>query len=211
MGDRTFSALWRSRQANRGAQFHHGLIPIAGRFSGEQFLRRDFQLPPNRGSAKLATHGTQPRQNTRHISVEHRQRLFIRDAKDRGSRVASDAWQGECSFVLTRKTAGVARIDFLSRAKHIFRAAVIAKSCPVAENCFSTSARQRLHIRKPQEKTFVVGHDHGDARLLQHDFRKPDTVGIFRSSPGEVALAHGKPGQQFAPEFSDFARGVGST
>jgi len=37
-------------QANRRAQFHHGLIPIAGRFSGEQFLRRNFQLPPNRGA-----------------------------------------------------------------------------------------------------------------------------------------------------------------
>jgi len=49
------------------------------------FLRRNCPASAKpRWIAKLARR-TQPRQNTRHISViEHRQRLFIRDAKDRG-------------------------------------------------------------------------------------------------------------------------------
>ena len=44
--------------------------------------------------------------------------------------------------------------------------------------------------------------DHGsDARLLQHDLRQPDAVGIARAAPGQIAGVRVIPGKKNGAEF----------
>ena len=49
--------------------------------------------------------------------------------------------------------------------------------------------------------------DRGDTRLLQHDLREPDAVGVLGAAPGQVAAICGEPAQQALPEFSRTSRG----
>ena len=98
-GDGTFPASGRLRRANRRSQLHHGLIPVARSVAGEQILRCGFEFPPQRRSAQIAAHGSDPREHARHISVQHRQRLVVSDAQNCGSRVTSDARKGQRCFI----------------------------------------------------------------------------------------------------------------
>src|SRR6202035_1952263 len=49
-------------------------------------------------------------------------------------------------------------------------------------------------------ETLVIGNGGCDSRLLQHDFRKPDAIGITRAPPWQIALELHEPPQQFFSE-----------
>jgi hypothetical protein len=55
---------------------------------------------------------------------------------------------------------------------------------------------QRFDSWKAIKEALKVGYDRGYACLLQHDFGKPDSVGVARSAPGKVTLRMGEPDQQ---------------
>ena len=52
----------------------------------------------------------------------------------------------------------------------------------------------------------IVGQDGGDARLLQHDFRDPDAVGVAAASPRKIAAVHGEPSEQVALKMRECVR-----
>ena len=60
------------------------------------------------------------------------------------------------------------------------------------------SVGQRFDIRKSRHET-VIKREHGsDSRLLQHDFRNPNGVGVKRPTPRKIALFRCIPTQQGA-------------
>ncbi len=58
--------------------------------------------------------------------------------------------------------------------------------------------RQEPQRRKSLEECLVALDHDGDARLLQHDLRDPDRIGVAAAPPGQVAPVGVVPAQQIA-------------
>src|SRR5687767_5299218 len=50
-------------------------------------------------------------------------------------------------------------------------------------------------------------YDRGNARLLQHNFRDPDAVGVARSTPWQIALIGLEPMEKFPLKFRQVSCG----
>ena len=90
--------------------------------------------------------------------------------------------------------------DFLCCAVEISRAAVVAEAGPEFEHFILWCTGEGFDARKSAEESLVVRSDGGDARLLQHNLRYPDAIGIAARAPGEIALVLAEPGEEAALE-----------
>ncbi len=79
---RAEQALRCARRADGRAQFHHGLVPVAGRFARQQRVRGLLQPCPSPRLAQIAANRGQPRHYSRNISIEHRMFLAESDAQN---------------------------------------------------------------------------------------------------------------------------------
>ena len=70
----------------------------------------------------------------------------------------------------------------------VARAAVIAEPRPAGENVIGGSGGERGNIREAGKETRIVVKHGRHLRLLQHDFREPDAVGVV-ALPGQVVAA----------------------
>ena len=119
-----------ARRANRLAQFHQRLIPIAGSITGQQILRSLRELLPTLRGAKVAFDRVKPRQHARDVAIEHGQRHVVRDTQHGRRRVAADAGKFQCGVDLGGKFSAVARHDLLCRSMQVARAAVVTEARP---------------------------------------------------------------------------------
>ena len=76
------------------------------------------------------------------------------------------------------------------------RPGVVAEPRPGGEHRVSRGAPRANARRKPVEESVVPTADRLDRRLLQHDLRDPDAVGVPRAAPGELPLFAVEPGEQ---------------
>src|SRR5262249_4386583 len=205
--DRTKQALRRARSAESGAEFHHGLIPIAWSVGIEQLVRGFPQAAPFCQVAQIPADRAKPRKHASDITVEDGAFFIKRDACN--CRCGVFAYPGECNnlFALFWKVATEFANDLPRCFLQISRAAVVTKSRPQSQDFFFRRFGQRLNCRESFEESIVVGNHGGDARLLQHDLRKPDAIRIFRSSPRQVALKLAKPTQKRFAKRSELATG----
>ena len=67
----TEQALRRFWRAKSGAEFHHRLVPIPGRFGLKISIRAFLQLLPARRFAQISANGSQARQNASNVAVQH--------------------------------------------------------------------------------------------------------------------------------------------
>ena len=67
--DGAVGAARRLRRADHFAEFHQGLIPIAGRFVCEEMLGHVGEALPAAGRAKVATNCAEPGENARDVTV----------------------------------------------------------------------------------------------------------------------------------------------
>src|SRR6202790_1169685 len=95
--------------------------------------------------------------------------------------------------------------DFLRSALQIATAAVITETRPKTQHFLLRRLRQRSHVRKSFEEPLVLRKHGGNTRLLQHDLRQPDAIGIFVASPRQVPLKLAKPPKQLFPKCREFA------
>ena len=123
------------RRADRFAEFHERLVPVARRGGREDVLGGRGELLPAARRAEVAANGAEPRENARDVAVEDGERNVIRDAQDGGGGVASDAGEREGGFERTRKfrRCGAATIS-LGGAVQIASAAVVAEAGPQAQH-----------------------------------------------------------------------------
>ena len=84
-------------------------------------------------------------------------------------------------------------------------APVVTQPLPGFEYGTFTRLRQRLPGRKKEKPASVVGNDGDDLRLLQHEFRDGDGVGIAGSPPREVALRGGIPSGKALAQAINFS------
>jgi len=83
---------------------------------------------------------------------------------------------------------------------HVPGALIIAQAFPGFEHLLERRPGERLEIGKGSQPGVIIGDDGSDRRLLEHDFRHPDAIGIARPAPGKVALAGGVPTEKPAGE-----------
>src|SRR5262249_39009180 len=115
------------------------------------------------------------------------------DAGDCGRGIFTNSSEGKNLFAHPRKFSAEFSDNLSRRLLRIAGAAVVTKSGPKAKDLLFRRFGKRLHIWKALQKAFVVGNYRGNARLLQHDFRKPDAIRIFCFAPRQVALKLAKP------------------
>ena len=169
--------LWR---ADRCAQFHHGLVPVACGLCGSSASALACRRLPAPCLAQIAANRFDPRDHPRHISVQHRELRAVGDAQDcryvygpiPGKSSVSSASRGNippclATICLPRPANSAHGCNIrvpTTAAAHLLPA-------PSASACTSGNrSRNRLE----------VGNHRRHSRLLQHDFRKPDAIGIFR-------------------------------
>ncbi len=71
----------------------------------------------------------------------------------------------------------------------IASARVVAKASPVRHHPIYQRRSKRVHIGKGIDKAPVIRNDRRNLRLLKHDFRQPDTVGVAGLLPWQIVPA----------------------
>ena len=196
----TKQALRGAWGANRGAQFHHGLIPITGSGGIEGAVGRLLQGLPAAALAQIPADRAQARQDAPDVSIQDSVWSVKRDAQDGGGGVSTDAGKSEDIFRGLRKDSAMLGDDLLRGSLQVARAAVVAEARPQAKDLVLGRGGESLNIREALEETVVVGNYRGHARLLKHDFREPNSVRVMVTAPGQVALEFAEPGQQLLSE-----------
>ena len=199
---RAIAAARRLRRANDFAEFHQRLVPIAGRFAREQASARCRASCCQRARfAQIAANRAEAREDARDVAVEHGERHVIGNAQHRGGGVSADAGQRERLFERSREIFRVARDDFCAARVQIPRAAVVAEAGPQFQDFCSRRAcasDSTLGSLRGNDGSREHG---GDARLLQHDFRDPDAIGIAAGAPGKIAAMRAEPAEQARWKF----------
>jgi hypothetical protein len=92
----------------------------------------------------------------------------------------------------------------------VARARVVAEAGPGRHHVLDRCRRQRRHRRPAREEVAVIGLHRDDRRLLQHDLRQPDMVGIGalprQGAPRQNSAVTVVPGQQLGGEPARGAR-----
>ena len=96
--DGTEKALWRARSANRGAEFHHGLVPVTGSAWDKQRVGSFLKLLPALPRTEIAANCADPGEDASDVAVENGEFLAVGNAENGSGRVASDAGQGQGFF-----------------------------------------------------------------------------------------------------------------
>src|SRR5262249_58515998 len=71
----------------------------------------------------------------------------------------------------------------------VARASVVAEAAPEGEHVLDRRRRERRYRGKSLQEALVVAEHGRHLRLLQHDFREPDTIGVTGLLPGQPAAA----------------------
>jgi len=147
-GDRTEKALRRARGAKSGAEFHHGLIPIAGSARGEERIRGFLKLLPTLAGAKVAANGAETGENPCDVAVEDSEFFAIGNAENGSGGVISDPGQCESFFEGAREFGIVASNDLLRGLLKIVRARVVAETGPETKHFFFRGFGEGLNVGK---------------------------------------------------------------
>src|SRR5262249_7664564 len=99
--NRTKQTLWRTRGAKRRAEFHHCLIPVAGRVWVEQAVRFLLQRLPFFRLAQIAANCAETRKHARYVSVEHGGAVIEGDAGDCGRGVVANSGKRKNLFAFS--------------------------------------------------------------------------------------------------------------
>ena len=119
---------------------------------------------------------------------------------DGGGGAAPHALERLQPGTVARELPAVLIHDLPRGVVQVARAAVVAEAGPQREYVVIGSGGEAFDIGKAGEEARVILQDGGDLRLLQHDFREPDAVGVV-ALPGQVVAAvAGLPGGEAVSE-----------
>src|SRR5580698_4245994 len=134
-----------------------------------------------------------PLQNALYVSVHHSYKLAEGNAGNRRRRVAADPRQGPQTFYAPGKLASMLLHDLLRRRMQHAGATVISQPAPGRQHRRLSCGSQPFDAREALQKSLIVIRNSRHASLLEHDFRKPDTVRIAIAPPGQIAFMAVKP------------------
>ncbi len=82
---------------------------------------------------------------------------------------------------------------------------IVAKTSPGPDNRAGGSRRKIRDSGEPGQEFMVFGQYTFDTRLLQHDFRDENSIGVLRMPPGQIACGGGIPGEDPVVQRGDLA------
>jgi hypothetical protein len=177
------------------------LVEIAGAIGIEEQLG----LPPDFRLGNFAAR--QALNNSFDVAINYSHGFFEGDAGDGGGGVSPDAGKIAEGGRGLRENAAVPFNNFPSALVEHARPAVVAETTPGGENGIKRRGGERCDAGKALEEEAVVFENGGDARLLEHDFGKPDAVRVAGFTPGEIAAVFVIPAQESAAESGCCWRG----
>ncbi len=140
------------------------------------------------------------------VCIDRRCATPIRKAGDGASRV----WPDSGKLLEGNRVIGDVTVVFgddrLCEAVQVGRAAVIPQPFPRFPHALGLRPRQRSHSRKSFNKPRVVVGDSRHLRLLQHELRYQNAVGVPRRTPRQVSAFSPKPREQSARELTGVLR-----
>ena len=208
--DRAVLAARSPWRANRRAQFHQSLVPRPRRARSDRFdqrLGRPLQIPPNGRLGDIALLIPKPRQHAHDIPVHRGKAPAEGDGGKRRGRVLPEARQRSQLGIVGWETAAFPGDKLLCRRLHLSRPSIVPQPAPGFEQALLRGRGQAFERRETFEKAFVIRDHRRDSRLLQHYFGKPDAIGVFGVSPGQVALMAAIPSKQSFGKRSAHCRG----
>ena len=203
-GERADQAERIARQADGGAEFHQGLIEMAGLARVQPLLRDLAEAFAGAGGGDVGGIVGHAGDHAEHVAVQHGEGQVERDAADRGGGVIADAGEGADGVIVPRKAAGSG--DLLRGAAQIAGARVVAEAAPQGQHVVFGGGGQGGNGGKAFEEALIVRDDGLRAGLLEHDLADPDGVRIARIAPGQIAMAAGVPLEQEAADPAVFNR-----
>ena len=115
--------------------------------------------------------------------------------------IVSNARQGPEPLRRTGESAQLR--DAPGRFLEISGPAVIAQALPKLHQLLLRRRRQGFHRGERFEKAGVVSHHRRHPRLLEHDLRHPDGVGVLGTPPGKVPGILAVPVQKRLPQLHE--------
>ena len=198
--DRTAITGRGPRRAEGRAEVHHRLREVAGALLRCQRVGAFADL--GLGFRQRRFDVEEARHHAFDIAVDDCRRLAEGDGGDRGGRVGADAGEPLKPFCFLGKFSSVFGGYGAGAGMHVARAGIVAEPRPGLHHLFLRRCRQRLDRRPALQKARKIRPDGCHRRLLQHDFRQPDAVGIgaltLARTPGQHPRMGIVPGQQLA-------------
>jgi len=196
-----------AREADGGAELHHGLVVVAGRVGAFLALGGlGNEGLGGAGEARAGGGGTvfgeaeDTEEDALDVAVEDGDGFAEGDGGDGGCGVLADAGEGAEVVGGARELAVELALDELGGAVEEMRAAVVAEAGPEGEDVFLFGFGEGFEGGEAAEELGVALDDGGDARLLEHDLGEPGGVGIADAAPGEIARVLAIPGEELAAE-----------
>ena len=144
----------------------------------------------------------QPRNHALDIAVDRGGGAIKRDRRDRRRRVGADAGQAAQARLGVGEASAVALGERPGAGMEVAGARVIAEPGPGLHHLFDRRLGEPCDRREALQEALVEGLHGRNRRLLQHDLRQPDAIGIGRraglGAPGQVAAVPVVPGEKLA-------------
>ena len=200
--------------ADRGAEIHLRLDIGIGTSLRQQCFGVPPQLTFDGRRARPALEAGVPAEQPLDVAVEDRQPRAEAEHGDGVGGGTADARQFGDGGGFARKGAGVFACEDLRALVQVARPRVVAQPAPERHHLVHGGFGKVDQPGAARQEALVVGHDGADLRLLQHDFRQPDAIGIAAQLPIAlprqiVAAVTSLPGDQASGEGSG-GRGHGA-
>ena len=181
-------AARRARGADRRAELHERLIPVAGVSVavGDERLGQPPQAGVAAGRLDVVLDREEAGEDAGHVPVDDGGPPAEGDAGDGPGRVGADTLEASELLERARYDAVVLQGDLLGGRVEHAGTPVVAKAAPEGEHALLRRLREVPDGRELPEKALVVGNDRADARLLEHRLADPHRVRVARPSPGQI-------------------------
>ena len=185
-------ATW---QTDEGAQFHQGLVEVAGIF-GQTNEQSVFDGTFRAVFQDVGGRGEEAHDDAQHVAVDGGAMLAEGDGGDGACRVATDAGQRKQIVEARGQLAAMIAADDSRGILQMARTAVVAEAFPELHQHVLIGLSERAHVGQRGDKALEVWLDRFDARLLQHDFGNPHAIWRGALAPRQAALFAVEPAQE---------------
>jgi len=175
---------------------HQPLIEVARAPWRQQAASQLPQATLDGCPAGIALHSEQTTEHAADIAIHRRLVLAESDTEHGPGSVLADAGQGHEWLTVGGELAAVSLHHQAGSGVKVTGSGVVAQPLPHFEHLVEVGCGQILKGWETGEEAAVVGEHGGHLRLLQHDHRHPEGVGIVGVSPGEVGQPLLRPSQQ---------------
>ena len=171
------------------AKIHDGLRVVTDTLRWRAFVR---QLPERRADSRFSRPAADRRVSckyTLHIAIQNGMALSECDRQYCAGSRSPDAWQRQNGVDRCRKLAVVIVANYLGCAMQVARARIVTEAGPVIQHVVNARVGEIADPGETLHEPLEVRNHGLHLRLLQHDFRYPNTVGTDLLLPGQILAA----------------------